>query len=159
LTHTAGGWSNHGNDPMFAHPQMNHRELIAWTLKNHPLEHEPGTHYAYSNFGYCLLGRVLEKLSGKRYDQFVQDNVLAACGIQNMRLAGNTLAQRARKEVIYYAQKGEDAYGMNVRRMDSHGGWIATPTNIVKFACHVDGLNSAANILNPQTIKLMTTPT
>jgi len=159
LTHTAGGWSNHENDPMFTHPQMNHHELIAWTLKNRPLENAPGTHYAYSNFGYCLLGRVLENAAGKPYEEFVRANILAKCGIQNMRIAGNTLAERAPKEVVYYTQQGEDAYGMNVRRMDSHGGWIATPSDIVKFACHVDGLDARENILTPQSIKLMTTAT
>src|SRR4051794_7833851 len=34
LTHTAGGWSNSKNDPMFAKAKFNHHELIAWTLKN-----------------------------------------------------------------------------------------------------------------------------
>jgi CubicO group peptidase (beta-lactamase class C family) len=159
LTHTAGGWDNHENDPMFAHPQMKHHELIAWTLKNRPLENPPGTHYAYSNFGYCILGRILEKISGQRYEQFVGANILAKCGIRSMRLAGNRLAERTRNEVVYYAQKGEDPYGMNVRRMDSHGGWLATPTEIVKFATHVDGLNTSANILSQHTIKLMTTGT
>ena len=32
LTHTAGGWSNDGRDPMFAFPQMSQTELIAWTI-------------------------------------------------------------------------------------------------------------------------------
>jgi len=143
---------------MFAHPRMNHHELIAWTLENRPLEHRPGASYAYSNFGYCILGRVLEKISGKPYEEFVRSNVLSRCGNEGMRLAGNTLAERAEKEVVYYVQKGEDPYGMNVRRMDSHGGWIATPTEVVEFATHVDGLNLETNILKPETIKQMTTP-
>jgi N-acyl-D-amino-acid deacylase len=28
------------------------------------LDFDPGTRYAYSNFGYCVLGRVIEKISG-----------------------------------------------------------------------------------------------
>ena len=30
-----------------------------------PLDFDPGNEYAYSNFGYCLLGRVIEKVSGR----------------------------------------------------------------------------------------------
>jgi hypothetical protein len=46
---------------------------------------------------------------------------------------------------------------MNVRRMDSHGGWIATPTDLVQFLMHVDGYARPANILRPHTIQAMTT--
>jgi hypothetical protein len=42
-----------------------------------------------------------------------------------MQIAGNTLKDRAASEVKYYSQGG-DPYGMNVARMDSNGGWIAT---------------------------------
>ncbi|MEO1528830.1 MAG: serine hydrolase domain-containing protein [Planctomycetota bacterium] len=61
LTHTAGAWDNKNNDPMFMQSHMDHRELIAWTIQNQPLETTPGSNYAYSNFGYCLLGRIIEK--------------------------------------------------------------------------------------------------
>jgi CubicO group peptidase (beta-lactamase class C family) len=43
LTHTSGGWPNNHDDPMFKNKQMNHRELINWTLENEPLTAEPGT--------------------------------------------------------------------------------------------------------------------
>jgi CubicO group peptidase (beta-lactamase class C family) len=70
LTHTAGGWGNSHDDPMFMNKQMNHRELINWTLENMALNSVPGTQYSYSNFGYCLLGRMIEKLSDKKYDRY-----------------------------------------------------------------------------------------
>jgi len=159
LTHTCGGWQNDGDDPMFQRPELNHRELITWTLQSHPLENEPGTHYAYSNFGFCLLGRVIEKISGQPYSEFVKQNVLSKCGVTEMQLAGNTLAQRAAGEVIYYGQEGSgtNPYDMNVTRMDSHGGWIATPGDLVQFAMHVDGFKTTPNILRADTLRTMTT--
>ena len=36
LTHTCGGWQNDGSDPMFHHPEMNHKELIAWAIAGCP---------------------------------------------------------------------------------------------------------------------------
>jgi CubicO group peptidase (beta-lactamase class C family) len=159
LTHTGGGWQNDGADPMFYKPEWNHRELITWTLQNQPLKHEPGTHYAYSNFGYCLLGRVIEKVSGQPYAEFVRQSVLAKCGVKDMRVGGNTRAQRAPGEAAYYGQKGEDPYNMNVTRMDSHGGWIATPRDLVQFAMRVDGFKTTPNILAPNAVKSMTTAT
>lgn len=161
LTHTGGGWANDDNDPMFRQPEMNHRQLITWTLRNQPLKNEPGTHYAYSNFGYCLLGRVIEKISGQPYAAFVRQHVLSKCGIKDMAIGANTLAQRAPGEVVYYGQPGSgtDPYDMNVARMDSHGGWIATPSDLVRFAMHVDGFQTTPSLLAAPTIKTMTTAT
>ncbi len=59
LTHTCGGWENSSDDPMFENPGMDHAQLIAWTLETKPLKNSPGTHFAYSNFGYCVLKRVI----------------------------------------------------------------------------------------------------
>jgi CubicO group peptidase (beta-lactamase class C family) len=157
LTHSAGGWTNDGNDPMFREPGLDHHGLIAWTLANQPLQNRPGTKYAYSNFGYCLLGRVIEKVSGQRYDDYVRDRVLAPSGITDMQIAGNTLAERGRHEVRYTATNGGSPYGMNVHRMDSHGGWIATAYDIVRFLTHVDG-TSPRQLLGSATQAMMSTP-
>ena len=75
-----------------------------------------------------------------------------------MQIAGNRLADRGPNEVVYYGQNGSDPYGFNIRRMDSHGGWIATPSDLVRFAMHVDGFSKTPNILEKKTIKVMTTP-
>lgn len=158
LTHTAGGWSNKANDPMFMHTGMDHKQLIIWTLDHQPLENPPGEKYAYSNFGFCVLGRIIEKLTGKTYAQAVADEIFKPCGITGMRIAGNTLAERAPNEVIYYNQDGFSPYAMNVRRMDSHGGWLATPTDLVKFLVRVDDFPARPDILKSETIRAMTTP-
>jgi len=75
----------------------------------------PGTSFAYSNFGYCILGRVIEKLTGQTYEKYITENILKRCGISDMRIAGNTLTDRAINEVKYYSQTGGDPYGMNRR--------------------------------------------
>lgn len=157
LTHTAGGWQNNGSDPMFSNPTMNHHQLIEWTIAHQELIHPPGQNYAYSNFGFCILGRVIEKLTGKAYADAVRDEVLTPCGIERMRISGNSLAERCADEVVYYGQDGQDPYQMNVRRMDSHGGWLATATDLVRFLVRVDGFQTKPDILRADTLKEMTT--
>jgi CubicO group peptidase (beta-lactamase class C family) len=157
LTHTCGGWSNGPNDPMFQHDSWNQTELISWTLENQPLTFPPGQHWAYSNFGYCLLGRVVEQVSGQAYADYVQANVLGPSGITGMQIAQNSERKRAPNEVVYYGQYGEDPYKINVTRMDSHGGWIATPSNLVQFLDHI-GSPPIPSLLKPETIRIMTTP-
>ena len=159
LTHTAGGWSKNRDDPMFRNPDLDQKELITATLKTRPLDFAPGTHYAYSNFGYCVLGRVIEKISGAKYADYVRDHIWKAVGIEGMLIAGNTAHKRAPEEVHYYDQEGGDPYGMNVTRLDSAGGWIATPAQILQFAIHVNGFPEDGNLLKPETIAAMTTGT
>ena len=100
LEHTAGGWPNRNDDPMFAEPARFGAAFITWVIDNtgpgkrFPLANTPGTNYDYSNFGYCLLGRVIEEVTGQSYDAYVQGAVLAPCGIAGMEIAGDTLADR-----------------------------------------------------------------
>ncbi|RFZ85340.1 class A beta-lactamase-related serine hydrolase [Mucilaginibacter terrenus] len=156
LEHLGGGWGNSSEDPMFMHPEMNQAQLISWTLDNQPLGHEPGTNFEYSNFGYCLLGRVIEKVSGIKYADYVRKNILQPCGITTMEIGGNTLAERKPKEVLYY-DKAENPYTMDQRRMDSHGGWIATPTDLVNFLTRVDKFPQQPDILKMETLTTMFT--
>ena len=159
LTHTSGGWGNNMNDPMFQKPELNHADLIAWTLETQALDNEPGKSFAYSNFGYCVLGRVIENVSGKSYADFVQQQVLAPCGITDMQIAGNTRAEKGADEVVYVSAKAAQPYSMNVRRMDSHGGWLATPTDLVRFLTRVDGFDTTAELLRQDTLHELTKPT
>jgi len=156
LHHTTNAWPNNGSDPMFQQPAMNHSQLISWTLDNYNAVTTRGI-YSYSNFGYCILGRVIEKLSGKSYEQFIKDEVLTPCGISTMLMSGNTLADRKPNEVIYNGQNGDNPYLYNITRMDSHGGWLASATDLARFMVKVDGFPGKADILQPSTISLMTT--
>lgn len=151
LTHTSGGWANDKDDPMFKNPRMSHAELIAWTLATQKQTHKPGEHFAYSNFGYCVLGRVLEKVHGQPYEALIQKRLLEPCGVTSMQIGGNTLAERRQQEVMYVTPKPRAAYNMNVARMDSHGGWIATAGDLVCFASQLPKL------LNADSIRAMTT--
>ena len=158
LTHTAGGWSADDNDPMMHNNGWNQAKLIASTIENVPLTNAPGTHWAYSNFGYCVLGRVIEQATGQPYESYVQTNILAPCGISGMQIAHNSERQRASNEVVYIGQYSEDPYKINISRMDSSDGWIASSTQLVQFLNHVAGAQNIPALLKPETIRAMTTP-
>ena len=158
LTHTCGGWPNDANDPMMHNDGWDHTKLITETIANQPLTNQPGSHWAYSNFGYCILGRVIEQITGQSYDAYVKANILAPCGISTMQIAANKESQRAPNEVVYAGQYSEDPYKLNVTRMDSHGGWIASSTELVQFLNHIAGAPGIPALLKPATIKIMTVP-
>jgi CubicO group peptidase (beta-lactamase class C family) len=158
LTHTAGGWGAGDNDPMFRNNGWDQVKLITSTLQNMPLTSQPGTQWVYSNFGYDLLGRVVEQVTGQPYQAYVQANILAPCGITSMQIGRNSERQRAPDEVVYIGQYSEDPYKINLNRMDSTDGWIASSTQLVQFLNHVSGAPGIPALLKPETIRTMTTP-
>ncbi|HEX5105751.1 MAG TPA: serine hydrolase domain-containing protein [Pirellulaceae bacterium] len=160
LSH-AGGWDREKSyDPMFQAVRMAKsmqvdlpilpEHVIRYQL-GQPLDFDPGERYAYSNFGYCLLGRVIEKVTGQPYEKYVQEEVLKPLGISRARIGGSLEDQRAEGEVKYYDVKGEPgkaivgpgagekevpvSYGTwRQETLDSHGGWIASAPDLAKFA-------------------------
>ncbi|MCG6156901.1 serine hydrolase domain-containing protein [Rubinisphaera margarita] len=164
LEHTSGGWGNKVHDPMFTWEalHLDHRELIRYTLETFPLLDEPGTTFRYSNFGYCVLGRVIEAVTTISYEQAVRKHLLQPAGVEQMTLGGRRKAERKPEEVCYYGQKGqkESPYArlMHVTRMDAHGGWIASPSQLVRLMLHVDGFDEPKDLLTANSIATMTTP-
>ena len=149
LNHTGGSWDNVGpgasgdidgmDDPMFT-IAGDQSTLIGQVLDTYPMR-TPGSVYAYSNFGYCLLGRVIEARSGKGYEAYVRDAILKPAGASGMVIGGDKAADRMRNEVKYY---GSGAYSsVKPQRFDSHGGWIATPIDLLRFMRHETTLSTS----------------
>ena len=127
-------------DPMFNYSGTTHKGLIEWTLKEYPLGFDPGTDNQYSNFGYCVLGRVIEAKTGKTYESYVRSAILLPAGASDMVIGGDKEADRKSNEVKYY---GGGAYSsVKPVRFDSHGGWIATPIDLLRFMKHESVLST-----------------
>lgn len=157
LEHTAGFDRAKSFDPMFrpvliakdlgVDPPAGPDHVIRYML-GQPLDFDPGSRYAYSNYGYCVLGRIIEKVSGQPYETFVREEVLKPLGISQTKL-GKTL-ERAEGEVKYrdaVPRKGTAIMGpdfgkpvpapygaWHLEAMDAHGGWISSALDLVKFA-------------------------
>ena len=84
LTH-ASGIPNFITQPGFwerhAVRDMSPRELRD-LFEPLPLDFPPGTRYSYSNSAYCLLGMVIEAVSGMSYEAFIRERVFAPLGMQ-----------------------------------------------------------------------------
>jgi len=176
LLHT-GGWDRRKSfDPMFRPvriaeslntPPPARADQIARAMLTVPLDSAPGTRYAYSNFGYCLLGRIIEAKTGVSYEQYVRTRVLAPIGITRMRIGRTLRKHRADGEVTYVMRnnhKMSSVFGPDVGRlvpgpyggwhleaMDAHGGWIASAIDLVRFAREFDA-PKACRILTPASI-------
>ncbi len=84
LTHTAG------IPELLAIPEFRQRytqpttfEKTIALFKDKPLDFASGERHRYSNSGYILLGYLIEKVSGKSYDQFLRENIFQPLGMKN----------------------------------------------------------------------------
>jgi CubicO group peptidase (beta-lactamase class C family) len=84
LTHTSGIQSYTGMKDFEKQVTLDLKptELIDY-FKNEPMEFAPGTKMKYNNSGYFLLGYIIEKVSGKTYPQYVEDNFFKPLGMSN----------------------------------------------------------------------------
>jgi N-acyl-D-amino-acid deacylase len=184
LQHT-GGWDRGKSfDPMsaetaeeiaraFAVPlPISPAQIIRYAMGK-PLDFAPGTAYAYSNFGYCVLGRVIEAVARKPYHEVVAGEVLAPVGIRRMRLGKNLLRDRASGEVKYYDSRQRTGraisgpeigkqvplpYGVEcLETMDANGGWIASAVDLVRFAAALEDPKRCP-ILNEKSLLSMLGP-
>jgi len=107
LLNHSGGWKGGGkpNDWVFRTVEISKamkldhpagpREVISWVFSK-PLDFAPGKETAYSNFGYMLLGRVIERASGKSYTNYIQQDLLGPSAVNNTIGFKNVIQSRSR---------------------------------------------------------------
>ena len=135
------------------------------------LDFTPGERYAYSNTGYCMLGKIIEAVTGNTYDDFANQNVLQPAIGKNF-LPGKSLASMP-GETQYFMNPVESnmrgapgvsiwnvptPYGSySIENMEALGAWVATPTDVLKFFLAVDG-SKGQRLLSPSAFDTLTAP-
>jgi CubicO group peptidase (beta-lactamase class C family) len=183
LLQHSGGWDSSVYEPQFdlvtiaramgvAAPAGS-ADVIEFMLREKTLQFAPGTRYCYSNFGYNILGRIVERLTGMGYEAAARTLILQPAGVWFALIGRDTLAERFTAETVYHddprwpddvpSQSGVGAgtasyNGYHMRSMDSHGGWVMTSKDLVRFADAIDGRSGLPRLLKASTIALMETP-
>ena len=161
LEHTSGINQAAKFDPMFDNTitkPLSNIETIKYVVKNFDSNYAPGEKYQYSNFGYCVLGRVVEAITGMPYEDYLKQAVLEPAGAKNIRVGTNGQANRLPNESVYYSQDGTNGYGNDMKRLDSCGGLIASTPDLMRMACALDGQDDRPDIFPQYILDLMVTP-
>lgn len=154
LEHTSGWTSN--PDPMFTSSFSGQTltQRVEYVLKSN--QSEPGTAFSYFNMGFGMLGMIIEKISGKKYEVFLKE-ILAEAGVTDIHVGGDRAGRRA-NEVVYYSQDGTNGYGNDMNVIAAAGGVIASIEEMMKLMFHIDGRPKVADIIQPATRSIMLTP-
>ncbi len=146
---------------------VSHADVIRYQ-SGEPLVADPGTTYHYSNYGYKLLGRVVEAASGMSYERYAQ-RVFNRIGVWNFRLARARQQERAPGEVAYHSGgQGPNVidasggnlpweYGgsINEDTMDAYGGWVASAPELLRWLTNLDAPDAPDAILEAASLDAM----
>jgi len=183
LLNHAGGWDrkkpNGGFDPIdrpaiaaaaVGAPAPASPETLIRYMKGMPLDFNPGEKFAYSNFGYIILGRVIERLSGRRYEEYVRASVLEPVGANRTQQGKSHMSDALPDEVKYYwpgagvnaplvpsVFPGEGMVplnygGFHLEAGDASGGWVSSAIDLLRFVGGVDGRANRPDILSAQLV-------
>jgi CubicO group peptidase (beta-lactamase class C family) len=175
----AGGWTLTYGDPAFNSLVVLEKtgETGAATMDSYcrfvasrKLHFEPGARSSYSNMGYMFLGKVIEAASGKKYEDFVINDVLKPQGILDMHIGKSYLAEKRINEVKYYeAEESQPIpafdgsgtmvpkpYGGNpIELLGAAGGWVASSIELAKLMALIDGFRSVPDMISGHLIDQM----
>ncbi len=158
------------NQMRLDHPPV--KEDFFRLVLGHRLRFMPGEWEKYSNFGYLLLSEIIEKVSGKPYEQFIREDVLFPAGCYDMHIGGSYYSDRRDNEVRYYTHEGDGKFvqeyngsgimvercygGNNIPLLSGAGAWCGSPAEIARFVAAIDGKPGVDDIISAEAVAQMT---
>ena len=155
LTHTGGTGDIFG-------PEYEKHRLELKTLRDYvnlygqrALEFEPGSRWRYSNYGFLLLGVLIEKVSGQSYYDYVRDHIFKPAGMTNT--ASEPEEQMVADRSVGYTKFDGGDWKPNTDtlpyRGTSAGGGYSTVEDLLRFATALQ----THKLLNAQNTETLTT--
>jgi CubicO group peptidase (beta-lactamase class C family) len=117
------------------------------------LDFEPGSKYSYSNTGYILLGRIVEKVSGEKLGDFLARRIFKPLGMDHTLYEPDYSDSRLASGYTTFALSPPEAVAPEGRGwLCGAGGIFSTPTDLAKWnLALMSGL-----VLKPESLALMT---
>ncbi|WP_414604979.1 serine hydrolase domain-containing protein [Stenotrophomonas pavanii] len=154
LSHTSGLGDFFGDD--FEHSSASLKTLDDYVqrfAKDAP-QFTPGSQDSYSNYGYIVLGRIIEVVSGQSYYAYVEEHILRPAGMTGTGFEPET-ASVPKRAIAYTKHDGQwvrETKSLPWRGMSAGGGY-STVADMMKFA---EALQSG-KLVSPALLQQATT--
>ncbi len=160
LSHTSG-LGNYFNRTFFEGSRANYRTVDDFLAlaKDEKMQFEPGSKWQYSNTGMLVLGKIIEKVSGQNYFDYIRENIYKKAGMTNsdsfdLDNVNPNLAVGYEKD---YTEQGivfRNNIFLHVIKGGPAGGGYSTVHDLLKFA----GALRDGKLVGKEYVKLLTTP-
>jgi CubicO group peptidase (beta-lactamase class C family) len=160
LTHTSGLPAFRRYDTL-----TTSADSIAALLMTEPLDTVPGARMVYSDIGAYLLGRIVERVSGRALDRYLDDEVFRPLGMRETmyRPPAELLSRIAPTEIDTIRGKihgtVHDPRAFYLGGVSAHAGLFGTGRDLARFAQMYlrGGELDGVRVLRAETIELFTT--
>ncbi len=146
-------------------PPATPEQLIRYEMGK-PLDHDPGTVYAYSNLGYIILGYIVERVGGAAtYQDYMENTIFTPVGLDRIQPGQTFLDQQWPTEAAYYDYPGaplaQNVYdpsgaevpfpygGYSVPLNNANGGWVVSAIDLARWANIMNGTITPGILSNP----------
>lgn len=157
LSHTSGLPMGRARSPNTSPKTVD--DFLAAISEPPRLQFEPGAGYQYSNIGFAVLGKVIEKASGQSYYDYVSARILEPTAMRDTLFEVSDPADR--DVAIGYAKRfdaqGKAHFESNLNLHHGlagpHGGAYSTIADLLRF----DRALRSGKLLSPEAMKLLMT--
>jgi len=135
LTHTSGIVSYTGK-PVYSNAMQKDVTVqqMVDSFKNDPLDFAPGSRYKYNNSGYFLLGAIIEKVSGKTYDKFVEERIFVPLGMTRSAYEGHERDKASRAQGYTRAPEGfQPSKPISMTQPYAAGSLVSTVDDLARW--------------------------
>ena len=162
LDHFAG-WENEDNTLL--NSSLSASQILHLVLDSVSLQSPPGKNFDFSYLGYIVLGKIIEKVTGKPYAEYIHKEILDPVGDTDMKIGGNTMKDRQTNEVAHYVRtflndnyEDDEYYTQNISNMQAACGWLASAKDLLTLLVRVDKFRYKPDIFNDSMMQIMLTP-
>jgi CubicO group peptidase (beta-lactamase class C family) len=156
LTHTSGipSFTSFPDYQELQGRPVTPEQLVA-RFRDKPLDFQPGEKWNYSNSGYALLGYLLEKISGEKYCDFLQQNIFTPLAMHGTGCDRNSVILPRRASGYTSGPHGlENATYIDMTVPFSAGELYSTTGDMLRWQQALFG----GKLLNAASLQKMTTP-
>jgi CubicO group peptidase (beta-lactamase class C family) len=130
-------------------------EQIVRTFRDLPLEFEAGEKFKYSNSGYILLAFIIERVSGKSYEAFLQENIFVPLAMKDSGYDSNTMLLPKRAAGYLFGPGGlANAPYVDMHHPYGAGGLYSTTQDLLRWTTALFG----GRLLSATALQKMITP-
>ena len=108
--------------------------MSEWMRGGIPFSTSPGTAYEYSNYGFAILGQIVERVAKKPYADYVRDNILRPLGMQSTTYSMTDVpADRIAKGYRWNGKMWTDELALPHGAFGAMGGLWTTPDDLARY--------------------------